>query len=208
MSSFWDERFAGPEFKYGTEPNAFLVTQADALRPASDILLPGDGEGRNSVWLAAQGHRVLAMDSSAVGLAKARALAQRTGVPLQTVQDDLADWVPEPGRFDAVALIYVHLPSALRRPAHRRLAAALRPGGRLLLEAFHPDQIGRRSGGPKDPDMLVTLADLRADFDGLLVESLAEDVETPLAEGSGHQGLARVTRWVGLRPAGGTGSSS
>jgi NAD(P)-dependent dehydrogenase (short-subunit alcohol dehydrogenase family) len=199
MNAFWDQRYAEPGFKYGTEPNAFLVAQAAALRAGSDIVLPGDGEGRNSVWLARQGHHVLAMDSSAVGLAKAAALARDQGVPLRTVQADLADWAPEVGSVDAVVLIYVHLPSAVRRGAHRRLAAALRSGGRLILEAFHPSQLGRTSGGPKDVDMLVTLADLRADFAGLLDEQAGEEVETVLSEGPGHQGPARITRWVGCR---------
>ena len=75
MSQFWDDRFAEPGFKYGTQPNAFLREQAAVLAPCSRVLVPGDGEGRNGVWLAQQGHRVLSVDSSAVGLAKAAALA-------------------------------------------------------------------------------------------------------------------------------------
>jgi Methyltransferase domain len=200
MNPFWDQRFAEPGYKYGTEPNAFLVAQAAMLAPSSDILLPGDGEGRNSVWLARQGHRVRAMDSSAVGLRKAAALAAQHGVPLHTVLADLADWSPEPASADAVVLIFVHLPSTLRQAVHRRLAGALRPGGWLILEAFHPSQLGRASGGPRDVDMLVTLADLRADFEGVLDESLGEETEIRLDEGPGHQGAALVTRWVGRRP--------
>ena len=78
MSEFWDRRAAEPDHKYGTQPNAWLCQQAHRLAPGSRVLLPGDGEGRNSVWLAAQGHQVLAVDSSAVGLAKGQALAQQT----------------------------------------------------------------------------------------------------------------------------------
>lgn len=36
------------------------------------------------------------------------------------------------------------------------LAQGLRPGGRLVLEAFHPAQLALRSGGPKDLDLLYT----------------------------------------------------
>ncbi len=150
MSPFWDARFAEPGYKYGTKPNAWLRQNAPRLAAHSRVLVPGDGEGRNSVWLAQQGHHVLAMDSSAVGLAKAQALATERGVVINTLCVDLADWVPEPNSVDAVVLVYVHLPSALRAVAHRRLANALAPGGWLVLEAFHPLQIGRDSGGPKD----------------------------------------------------------
>lgn len=201
MSAFWDQRYAEPGYKYGTAPNAFLQQQAHRLAPGSRVLVPGDGEGRNSVWLAQQGHQVLAMDSSAQGLAKARALAAERGVAVETRHADLADWQPAPGRADAVVLVFVHLPPALRRSAHQRLAGALAPGGWLLLEAFHPRQLGRASGGPKDADMLVDLATLRADFAGRLDEVLGWEGEVVLDEGPGHQGAARVTRWLGRRTA-------
>lgn len=197
--NIWDQRFAEPGFKYGTEPNAFLREQAARLAPASRVLVPGDGEGRNGVWLASQGHRVSSVDSSVVGLQKARALAHRRGLSLDTQVADLADWVPEPRSVDAVVLIYTHLPDTFRRLAHRRLAQALCPGGYVLLEAFHPAQLQHRSGGPKDADMLYTPELLDQDFAGLLTPELRWHGEVQLAEGPGHQGLAHVTRWVGRR---------
>lgn len=201
MSEFWDQRFAAPGYKYGTAPNTFLREQAPRLAAGSRVLLPGDGEGRNGVWLAQQGHRVLAVDSSAVGLAKARALAAERGVAIDTVCADLADWAPEAAAFDAVVLVYCHLPSALRRRVHRGLAAALKPGGWLLLECFEPAQRGRPSGGPQDLDLLADLAALREDFAGRLDEQLGWQGETVLDEGPGHQGPARVSRYLGRRAA-------
>ena len=200
MQHFWDQNFSAAGFKYGTNPNAFLEQQANRLPAAADVLVPGDGEGRNGVWLAQQGHHVTAMDGSSVGLDKAQALARERGVTITTVLGDLADWAPAPGAFDAVVLIYVHLPPAIRERAHRRLAAGLRPGGWLLLECFHPEQLPRTSGGPKDVAMLYTPELLTADFAGLLEPVMAWDGEAPLSEGPGHQGLARVTRWVGRMP--------
>lgn len=195
--NFWDQRFAEPGYKYGTEPNSFLREQAVPLAPASQILVPGDGEGRNGVWLAEQGHAVTSVDYSEVGLEKARALAASRRVSLVTECVDLADWGPEAASLDAVVLIYTHLPSAIRQSAHRRLAAGLRRGGRLILEAFHPAQLNHASGGPKDVDMLYTPEQLAADFEGLLTPVLAWHGEIQLMEGPGHQGLAHVTRWVG-----------
>lgn len=198
--NFWDQNFSVAGFKYGTAPNAFLVDQARRLLPGGDVLVPGDGEGRNGVWLAQQGHRVTAMDGSSVGLLKARALAAERGVSITTELGDLTDWTPAPASFDAVVLTFVHLPPAIRAGAHRRLAAGLRPGGLLVLEAFHPQQLQHRSGGPKDAAMLYTPELLRQDFGGM-DEILAWAGETPLDEGPGHQGLAQVTRWIGRRPA-------
>lgn len=196
--NFWDQHFSAPGFKYGQAPNAFLADQAPRLRVSSDVLVPGDGEGRNGVWLAQQGHRVTAVDSSAVGLSKAQALATERGVSITTVHADLADWTPEPNSADALVLIYLHLPPALRASAHQRMLKALRPRGLLIIEAFHPLQLGHSSGGPKDSAMLYTLDMLRQDF-ARLNERLAYEGQTVLEEGPGHQGPAHVTRWVAQR---------
>ena len=201
--TFWDQNFSAPGYKYGTEPNTFLREQAFRLKPGSRVLVPGDGEGRNGVWLATQGHRVTSVDLSLVGLCKAQQLASEKGVELAILQADLADWAPEPASFDAVVLTYVHLPQAIRAQAHARLAAGIRAGGCLILEAFHPEQLAHGSGGPKDVTMLYDLATLRADLAGSgLQEALAWEGQTMLDEGPGHQGLAHVTRYVAQKIGG------
>jgi SAM-dependent methyltransferase len=199
--NLWDQRFAEAGYKYGTEPNAFLRAQAARLAPHSRVLVPGDGEGRNGVWLAEQGHQVTSVDYSLVGLQKAQALAVSRGVELHTHCVDLADWEPQPSSLDAVVLIYTHLSDSMRQQAHRRLARGLCAGGWLVLEAFHPEQLAHASGGPKDVRMLYTPDQLDADFSPLLEPVLVWHGETQLQEGPGHQGLAHVTRWVGKRIA-------
>ena len=196
----WDQRFSEPGYKYGTAPNRFLAEQEHRLPPGSRVLLPGDGEGRNSVWLAERGHQVLAVDNSQVGLDKALALASDRGVTITTLHADLAAWAPPPATCAAVVLIYVHLPGDFRANAHRRLAGALAPGGWLVLESFHPRQLAYQSGGPRDVDMLSDLATIRADFAGLLEEVQGWEGEVELDEGDGHRGPAFVTRYVGRKP--------
>jgi SAM-dependent methyltransferase len=202
--TFWDTQYAVPGYKYGTSPNAFLQDQAVLLGAASDVLVPGDGEGRNGVWLATQGHRVTAVDSSAVGFEKAHRLAGELQTALTTIVADLTVWVP-PASVDAVVLVYVHFTPAERAAIHARLLQALRVDGVLILEAFHPDQIGRTSGGPKDASMLYTLGNLRDDVARVPGASFEEVVawegETQLDEGPGHQGAARVVRFVVRRRA-------
>lgn len=199
--SFWDQQFAGEGFKYGTLPNAFLTTQVSRLAPGAEVLVPGDGEGRNGVWLAEQGFRVTAVDGSAVGLNKAAALAAERGVRLHTVCADLSLWAPEPASVDAVVLVYLHLPPSLRAEVHAKLAQALRPGGWWLMEVFHPLQLAHSSGGPKDEAMLYTPEMISADLAPWLTPQVATTLTTTLDEGPGHQGLAQVTRWVGQRAA-------
>ena len=196
----WDQAYSDVEgYKYGEQPNAFLKEQAHRIPARARVLLPGDGEGRNGVWLAEQGHQVCALDNSAVGLAKAEALAHRRQVTLQTVLVDLADWQPEPASADAVVLTYLHLPPPLRTPVMHKLVQALKPGGVLLLEAFHPRQLQYNSGGPKNEAMLYTLDMLRGNLAAGMQELLASESETLLDEGPGHQGPAYVTRWIGQK---------
>lgn len=196
--NFWDQQFSSDSFKYGTAPNAFLAEQASRIAPCSYVLVPGDGEGRNSVWLAEQGHRVLAIDASSVGLSKARKLADQRQVTIETECADLTHWVAS-RPYDAVVLTYVHLPAECRQAVHQAVAQALRPGGILILEAFSPGQLAKTSGGPKNPEMLYSLDLIRNDFNGLLHETYGTEIETTLDEGPGHQGPACVTRYIGKR---------
>jgi cyclopropane fatty-acyl-phospholipid synthase-like methyltransferase len=196
--SMWDERYAAKDLVYGAEPNRWLVEQAGKIRPGGRVLSIGEGEGRNGVWLAAQGFQLHAVDGSRVGLEKARRLAAARGVTISTSVEDLATFRPAPASYDAVVAIFVHLPPAVRTAAHAAAEAALVSGGVLVIEAFTPRQLGFTSGGPKQKDMLYGAALLRADFPGIAWEVL-EEVDVVLDEGAFHQGPAAVVRGVGRR---------
>ncbi len=194
----WDSRYASGGFNFGEAPNRHLEAQAPLLRPGMRVLALGDGEGRNGAWLAAQGLDVLSLDWSAAGLAKAAALAARRGLPLRTAVADLTAWEWPSDAFDLVAWIFVHLPPADRALVAARAAAALAPGGLLVLEGFSPAQEGRRSGGPRDPALLWQQAEARRLFgDLVLLECLEGTVR--LDEGPRHQGEAEVVRGVWRR---------
>lgn len=199
-ASFWNERYGGNEFFYGTTPNAFIAEQA-ALIPPGPVLCLAEGEGRNAVFLAQRGHAVTAMDQAAAGLAKAQRLAAARGVPLTIAVGDLADFAITPDTWSGIVATFVHLPLPLRRDVHRRVAAGLRPGGVFLLEAYTPDQVKHRTGGPvNQPELLMRLEDLRLEFPGLELV-VARELERDVAEGSGHRGRGAVVQLVARKPA-------
>jgi SAM-dependent methyltransferase len=111
----WDERYSQEGFVYGTEPNEFLAAVAGRI-PAGPVLSLGEGEGRNAAYLASLGHRVVAVDQSEVGLAKARALAADRGLTIETVRADLATFPIEPGAWAGIVSIFCHLPRSIRVP--------------------------------------------------------------------------------------------
>lgn len=198
-AGFWDERYAEPEFTYGTEPNDFLREMAPRI-PAGPVLGLGEGQGRNAVYLAGLGHAVTAVDQSAVGLTRARELATSRGVALTTVVADLAKFDPGPGPWSGIVSIFCHVPSALRRRLYPRCAEVLAPGGVLILESYTPDQLAQGTGGPKEPDLLSTLAELRELLPGLDLEVGREAVRE-IQEGPYHHGPGAVVQVVARKPA-------
>ncbi|MCG5535771.1 SAM-dependent methyltransferase [Ectothiorhodospira mobilis] len=206
MKEFWDNRFAAGGYVYGTAPNAYLLAHHALYRPGQRVLCVGDGEGRNGVWLAGRGLEVTSVDFSRQALDKAEALAQHRGVVLHTVCADVAGWDWPRERFDHVVSIFLHLPPEQRWRVHEAMFRALKPGGWLLLEAFHPEQIHYHSGGPRDVAMLYGSVTLREDLVDAEFRELAE-VAVHLDEGPGHQGRAAVTRALIRRPEPAPGAS-
>ncbi len=198
-AAMWDDRYRPASYAYGLEPNAFLAAEAHRLRPGMLALVPGDGEGRNGVWLAGQGLLVDTFDLSAHGVAKARALATERGVSINAVQGDALSWDWPEARYDLIALIYMHLVEPERRVVHARALGALKPGGLIVLEAFRPEQLLRHAagarGGPRDAALLYSVEALREDFSAGSI-LLLEAAEARVNEGRLHAGESAVVRAV------------
>jgi SAM-dependent methyltransferase len=196
----WDERYDHERFYYGEEPNAFLASRLPGL-PVGTALFLAEGEGRNAVFAAGLGHKVLAVDSSAVGRRKALELAARRGVTIEYRHADvlLDDWSVDPwqGRpWDLIVLCFAHMPPAEAAPFHARVAGSLAHGGTLLLNSFSKAQFGRSSGGPPQLELLHDPDVLRGQFPGVAWD-VAVEREVELDEGVGHRGLAMVIEMVG-----------
>lgn len=197
MIEFWNERYAKDEFIYGTEPNEFLREQLVNL-PIGKIILPCDGEGRNAVFAAKLGWQVNAFDYSSSAKDKAKLLAKQEDVRFDYEVADIYEKEFKENSADLVALIYAHFPAELRKIAHKKAIKWLKPGGKLILEAFNPKQINNDSGGPKNIEMLYTEEILKEDFKDLTIEKL-ESLETNLSEGDFHKGKADVIRLIAIK---------
>jgi SAM-dependent methyltransferase len=192
----WNERYRSDEFAYGTEPNSFLVDNANLL--TGPVLSLAEGEGRNAVFLASLGLDVLGVDGSEVGLAKAQRLAESKGVSIRTEVADLATYEPPGSSFGSVVSISAHLPSDVRRRLYPLVEQCLKPGGIILLEAYSRSQLSRNTGGPKDPDMLMTVENIKHEFPNCEV-LLCHEIEREVVEGEFHTGLASVVQFIGKK---------
>jgi 2-polyprenyl-3-methyl-5-hydroxy-6-metoxy-1,4-benzoquinol methylase len=129
----WNQRFDSPELYLGSRPSPFLLQEIDRIistKPGKVALDIACGEGRNSVFLAQQGFRVTGMDISELGLAKAAAVADQSGVQIEFIQKDLDGYFFEK-RYDLILNF-----NFLMRDLIPSMIQALTPGGLLLFDAL------------------------------------------------------------------------
>lgn len=195
----WNQRFAGDEFLFGTEPNEWLREHAGVWAPGQRVLCVADGEGRNSVWLAQRGLQVTAFDIAEAGVAKARRLAAARGVAVdyRVADCDAFGW-PE-AAYDGVAAVFIQFADpAMRARLFARIVASLAPGGTLVLQGYTPKQLDYRTGGPPVASHLYTPQLLREAFAALDIVELRE-YEAEVAEGQGHRGWSALIGLVARR---------
>jgi SAM-dependent methyltransferase len=198
----WDERYAGAGYEWSMRPNQFAAAELAGLPPGRALDLAA-GEGRNSVWLAEQGWSVTAVDFSRVGLDKGRALSAARGVAdgqVDWVVADLNEYEPARGAFDLVLVAYLQVHPALRALVLARAAAALAPGGTLLVIGHDLTNLTEGVGGPQSPDVLYTPEVITAELPGLRIVR-AERVRRAVAR-DGGQATAIDTLVRAERPSG------
>jgi SAM-dependent methyltransferase len=165
----WDERYRRPDYWAGREPVSFL-RQVLPFLPRGHVLDLASGEGRNAVYLAAQGWQVTGLEWSSAGIEKAVALAGAHGVhvvaegaahvpgSLRLIQADLEQYELPAAAFDVVLVFYY-----LQRSLMPAIGHALRPGGILVYETYTIHQL-EYAHGPRSPQHLLQPGELRAAF--------------------------------------------
>ncbi|MEV6079448.1 class I SAM-dependent methyltransferase [Streptomyces sp. NPDC052069] len=164
---FWDARYRSRTVWSGN-PNPLLVEYAAGLTPGT-VLDVGSGEGADAIWLASRGWQVTGADLSTVALEHAARNAAEAGEDIAgriTWQHaDFLTWDPAPRRFDLVSAQFMHLPRPSLEALYRRLAAAVNPGGTLLVVSHHPADLDTSMGRPMAVDTFVTGEEMAAVLD-------------------------------------------
>ncbi len=195
--TFWDNRYAEKAYAYGKMPNQSFKDFLTHLKPGI-ILLPGEGEGRNAVYAALKGWTVEAVDQSKEGRKKALSLARLNNVTFKYYLRDMYEFDFTLNKYDAIAMIFFHLPPSIRIQIHKKVMDSLKPGGYLMIEAFSKEQVRNASGGPKEPELLYDKQMLENDFKLMKIIEITETT-TELDEGPFHQGQASVVRLIGMK---------
>ena len=143
--AYWEQLWAKtlrehPDKVAQRPPNANLIAEVESLRPGRS-LDAGCGHGAETLWLAARGWEVTAVDFSASALAHARSTAEALGPDIAEriawVEGDLAVWTPPRNHFDLVVCLYVHVAGSVDEMV-RRMASGVAPGGTLFMVGHRP----------------------------------------------------------------------
>lgn len=197
MKEFWETRYSEENYAYGENPNDFLKENYAKI-PKGKVLFPADGEGRNSVFLAKLGYDVSSFDISQEGKIKAENLAKINNTKISYQVGDLETLNFSENNFDALVLIFAHVPSEIRKEFHQNLLKLLKPNGIIIFEAFSKEQLQFNSGGPKQLDMLFSEEEIKNEFPNIKFEILTTEIIN-INEGLYHQGTASVVRFIGIK---------
>jgi SAM-dependent methyltransferase len=178
----WDERYRSAPLIWSGEPNEQLVAEVSDLKPGRALDV-GCGEGGDAVWLAERGWRVTAVDISSVALERAKAVktapdvkariqwvrvdlvapAQSASSPPSTSPRSVSSPLSE-SSYDLVSAFFMQQLKERREQLFRAVAAAVKPGGTLLIVGHHPDDL--KTGVRRPPaEMLYTADEVAALLD-------------------------------------------
>jgi SAM-dependent methyltransferase len=164
----WEERYGSADRVWSGRPNQQLVTEVADLPPGTALDV-GSGEGADAIWLAARGWRVTGVDFATNALRRAAAHAETEGTELaariEWLHADLRTWTPPEAGFDLVSAQYMHLPPVERRDLFARLAAAVAPGGTLLIVGHDISDLETGAHRPDMPEMFFTVDEVAAALD-------------------------------------------
>ncbi|MGK5740652.1 FAD-dependent oxidoreductase [Micromonospora sp. URMC 103] len=162
----WEERYSARPSVWSGRPNPQLVAEAAALTPGRALDV-GSGEGADAVWLAQRGWQVSGVDISRTALKRAAGHAEAAGVAarIDWVHADLREQPPAEAAYDLVSAQFMHLPADERRELFARLAAAVAPGGTLLIVGHHPRDLRTAAHRMHMPEMMYTADDVAAQLD-------------------------------------------
>lgn len=196
----WDQSFSKKEYVYGTKENEFLKEVSYYLPKGARVACFAEGEGRNAVYLAKLDHKVTAYDLSPIGLQKTKELAKKNHVEVETVEIDLTKEEVPTHQYDAVVMIYGHVPKEDQLFLMENMKKALKPQGYIIFEVYSEEQLHYRSGGPQNKEMLYHPKDVLTWFQKEhflhFFYGEAERIEGIRHTGLGHviQAVIKVTK--------------
>src|SRR5688572_9937453 len=180
----------------GRPPNAHLMAEAADLTPGR-ALDAGCGHGADTLWLAAHGWRVTALDFSRAALAHGRSMAEALGADvaerIDWIESDLASWKAEPGHYDLVVCLYVHVAGSVEEMVGQ-MANGVAPGGTLFLVGHRPIDPTTGAATAAANQVQVSVESAVAALDSNVWELVVAEERPRAVAGTGVDAVIRARR--------------
>ena len=195
MKYKWNYKYAqSTQPLFGENPS--LICQEYKNLPAIELspsLFIGDGEGRNSRFIAKSNIDVTAIDFSEVATKKALDEDKKLGIQVNRYIADAKYWNDKNKKFQSCFMIFLHVPEKERQAIFSNIKKNLHMGGSLFIEGFSVQQMLYHSGGPRDPNLLYDTQLIIKELSSFtLIKSII--TEEFLNDAPGHVGLASINR--------------
>jgi tellurite methyltransferase len=170
MPRNWEERYSRAESLDFT-PSALLVEVAEMTAPGRALDL-ASGHGRNALYLAQLGWRVVAVDASqaAIQVLRERAAVARLKVDARVADLETAEFAIGPSGYDLICDFFY-----LQRSLFPQIREGVRPGGVFVAEIHLRDDSA--TDGPRSPAFVLEAGELRQEFAGWKILFYSEAVE-------------------------------
>ncbi|MHA7275240.1 class I SAM-dependent methyltransferase [Arthrobacter sp. Hz1] len=188
--TYWDAFYNERPSIWSGQPNPQLVTEVADLTPGTALDV-GSGEGADAIWLARHGWTVTAVDISQVALTRGATHAatdEASAARITWTRQDLLQWAPPEFSFDLISAQFMHLPKEEREPLFTRLAAAVAPGGTLLIVGHHPTDMESGAHRPPRTDLFYTAEEI-----ALLLDPAQWEIATESRERTQNHDGASLT---------------
>jgi SAM-dependent methyltransferase len=197
----WEERFAQDGYVFGIEPVPFLLKHESFFESGQSVLSIAEGEGRNGVHLAQKGLNVTGVEFAPSAVAKAKKLAAVNGVEATFIQSDLFAWDWPPDTFDiTLGLFFQFVGPHEREVLWRKMLAATKPDGLVMIHGYTPKQLEFGTGGPPNAANMYTTDCFEPIFGNCHV-LVSEEYEAEQRSGSAHVGMSALIDFIARKPA-------
>lgn len=187
----WDQRYRDTDRLWSEGPNLFVADRLSVAAPGTGLDL-ASGEGRNAIWLAAQGWKMTAVDFSGVAVERGRQASEE----VEFVVADVLEWKPD-RIYDLVLVAYLQLEEEALRRVVVRATDWLEPYGELFMIGHDRSNLELGHGGPQSPELLWDVPTIVGWLDGpRVVESVVvrRPVETDGGVVYARDALVRARR--------------
>jgi len=197
MKEFWNERYNEAHYAYGTTPNDFL--KAQQIGSDLKVLCLAEGEGRNGVYLAGLGNDVTCIDYSEEGLKKTSQLAAQNGVEVSCICADLGEMNLVENSWDVIVAIFAHFPPNVKKYIWPQIYAALKPGGKFIMEVYDHEQLRFGTGGPQQEALLYSKEELTELLGNAFSSLQIDKVYREVKEGTYHNGASATLQIIAVK---------